>query len=286
MFSLPSARLRLRTIGALVAILVLGSICAAEPAHAATDIAAQQFNTCGKICNIDQGQTMRPVDMVAFLEAVSNPKPVFITLNEVCQSQYAELVNNRGFNRLAGGRGYAYYFSITRTLGLPVACGGAFGNVLFVKGTPQGAPLDVPYVDQDLSGTYPETRRVLCERVNVFLILTACVTHTDPDGSHPANQSQEAYNLVQTTYAGQRRFLGGDLNTTSPPSWPSSYWDIDLLFGMRPTHSIENGQSPTRKIDYSWGDTAHQASVPSGSVACNMWPTSDHCHLSGKFQVT
>ena len=275
----------LRRIISVIVIVVGMASAGAVPAKAATNIYAQQFNTCGKICNIDEGFNLRPVDMVDYLEAVSNPKPVFITLNEVCQSQWSELVNKRGFNQLAGGRGYAYYFTITRTQGLPIACGGAFGNVLFIKGTPQGAPVELPFSHQDTSGMYPETRKIICEKTNVFLILSACSTHFDPDGSYPSTQSTDAYNIVQSNYSGQRRFVGGDFNTTSPPNWPSTYWDVDLLLGMRPTHSVENGATPTRKIDYIWGDQSHLNGVPSGYPACNMWPTSDHCHLSGTFSV-
>lgn len=272
----------------VVALALIGTVVLARPADAATDVYAQQFNICGKKCNVDKGFSLRPVDMVDYLEAVQNPKPVFITLNEVCHSQYAELVNGRDFNQLAGGRGYAYYFVTTRTQNLPTGCGNAYGNVVFVKGTPQGGPLTKDYVNQDPADlTVPvERRKMICETVNVFMILAACSTHTDPDGDFPTLQSTEAYNFVQSNYTGKRRFAGGDFNTTSAPNWPSTYWDVDLLLGMRPTHSAETGKSLSRKIDYIWGAQAYLSGVPSGNPACNMWPTSDHCHLSGKFTVT
>lgn len=266
-------------IALLTLIATAGSLLAASPADAAVTRKVDTLNICGRRCNALLNKTMAPVDMLDYLEAIASPKPAIITLSEVCVSQYVELVNNRGFNQTGTGRGYAYYFqAVDSGTWLGTNCGNQFGNVLFIRGSNLSAPFEQQMPTQGSSGT----DKVICVTSTYgTLQMVGCSTHLDANRDISYLQVAELEDIITWFFNNQRRFVGGDFNSTSRRDWPTLYLEGDP--SSRYTWNTEVGV--TQKIDYTWANRAHQQGTPSSTVGCNTWPTTDHCYLSSNFNT-
>lgn len=277
---------------ATVALFGAGMVVNTPVANAAVTRKVSPINFCGNACNAEKGAPTRPTDMLDYLDAISSQPVAMYGLSEVCFSQYQDLVENRGFNRLVGGRGFAYYFTVTATddprnpstmdADLAASCGTTFGNVLFIRGAPLGAPADNIFPTQDDDNE----DRPLCVGTNYGgLEQVGCAVHIDATAGTAEAQVSQFYDFVAFLFGSKRRFIAGDFNTTNPAPWYNGvYFEGDPY--NRWTHSADTTKSLSRKIDYVWADGAHQSGGPGlADVGCNTWPTTDHCLLGGYFNT-
>lgn len=179
---------RLSALLLLTPLLGLGlTIADAPPAHAAAVVRIHEFNMSGWVMH--GGSISDGLDsyIQSKVQASHNggQAPWIIALNEVCESQYVDLVNNRGFN--PGGFGVRNYFVVTKYSVGP-ACGN-YGIAIFTGGVPNagGWPASwFEYMYPDPSMQYQgssERRKLLCNRSIIFPYeYVACTTHLDSHG--------------------------------------------------------------------------------------------------------
>src|SRR4051794_17141882 len=116
-----------------------------------------QFNLCGNACS---GGGLAVVDRLT--AAIRDRTPMAVTLNEVCQNQFDEL--------LAGLPGYRGRFDPT---GPHCHNAARYGNAILIRSPDIGlvGSWALPNPGGD------ETRRLLCLRTGSGRPLTVCVTH-------------------------------------------------------------------------------------------------------------
>jgi hypothetical protein len=226
-------------------------------------------------------------------------KPWVITLNEVCDRQFAEI-----FTRFYPA-GYQMIFA--KTNGIPgtptsspisghpfgsVNCrslnqvSGQFGNAVLMLGN-YNSRSDYYFANQ-LGGD--DVRAMSCMVVDLFGIRKGCVSHFDKTGTYGApgtvtvaQDNTTKWLFTLSSNAGERITLGADRNTTIHGPW-TSFTEIDTASPKLRTHS---NASPAYKLDWIFGGAGHGPVVGMtrycAPVAPN--PISDHCKLMGNFFI-
>lgn len=258
------SRRRTQMLTTLAVVSIATALLAAPPAHAQVnfDWKAHQFNIWGNVGWGGTGQTS--ADLVVFLVAASDPKPMSVSTEEVCSDQYLRLQDD------LGDLGYVAIRTITVNVG--GSCG-YYGNAMFLLGS---KVTDATFVPPNLEVEYAqqsgELRKFECQRMTTLIgPYTACTTHLAPASVY-VNQSAELRSTMDYLYPNDRRLAAGDWNYTNPSGWPTNYWDID------PTGSFTfTASSPSSRIDYAWGVKTNFPSARSGGAYCSQ-AYSDHCY--------
>lgn len=257
-------------ISALVASATLAGtavwvVSEVEPA-AAADFPIHDFNLCGNRCN---GSDFDPVNVVAFLVLNANPRPVVVSLQEVCKSQFDEIQFRLANGGYGAGSGRLI---VTKTQGLAAGCGGQYGNAVFALGTYSSEQLRT-FTAQDNNpcslAAGHECRKAICVRYTTAFIgaFVGCSTHLSPNRqTTAAQQALEFLPIVNGWYTTDRRMLGADFNQLplepELDGWYSAWQEADgntatdrsLCSQLQncPTH--DTGFSD-EKIDFIWGRT-------------------------------
>ncbi len=221
-----------------------------------------------------------------FIVAISIPKPFLVTYNEVCAGALAvggtSQVNTL-FNYMAS-QSYQGRFSQTN---IGVNCGtqngtGIHGNMVFQPGAVL-ADNEYTYASQrpyPPGSPHPDVRRFRCLKTSIFgLIRYGCVTHLDNVAPYTINQNNEAAWIMTAGIGTTPTRIGGDFNTTSPPSW-GSFNEVDAL--RRPTIDSRAPGGASQKKDWFFGSKANHVGFGNASVSC-LPSQSDHCTLLGQF---
>lgn len=290
-----TGRWRRPVISALASLLFCGGMVAvsSQPAGAAVNRYSWQYNICGGVCN--QGDFL-PVNALIDQVIRANPRPMTISLNEVCNSQYIGLVG--------GLATYGYTGARTITDTATSDCQGeSQSNVVFATGTFQSSYV-YTYTAQAPSDTQRgESRKLVCLRMNVFALLAACSTHLT--GS-PAtwsgtrrvrhSQSDEAIFVTNSQFSTRWRYFGGDFNfppdelypntsTRAMDIWYASYWEAAGRLFSTGTH--ETYEPSGLKLDYVWMDKGHGSANPDPAETRYLFfagdRVSDHYLLVGRF---
>lgn len=234
---------------ALAGALVAGaSPASAKKASVPHAWQVSQFNLAGWKQN--RG-ALAPADVVVDRVKAANPRPLVVTLNEVCSSRYPwapgqwERVVDQ-LQRL----GYSLVFAPSLT-NVGSRCD-RFGNGLAVAGSITSTSV-LTYQAQ-WSGS-AERRNIVCADASTPLgRAAACSTHIVPKTEGPA-QVAEALLFVESRHGLLARLVGGDFNL--PPEhaaldgWYVGYHEGDHRLDKQPT--MDSGL----RADYGWADAGH-----------------------------
>jgi endonuclease/exonuclease/phosphatase family metal-dependent hydrolase len=261
---------------AIVTLAVIGlahSVAARPTAGQETYL---QFNMCGNVCN-----SGGPAVVGKLATVIGNQKPFAVTLNEVCESQFARL---RADLIDYGGR-----FDPTG----PICRDGArYGNAVLMRST-----------DVSLVGSWPlpnptggEPRRLMCVsgQPSGQRAMVACVTHLSTRLVDVAAQVQAVANVLNgLSRTDAAILLGGDFNTDPAdarmnPLYPgcaatASFREVDSAgctsrSGLNRRAGVDtiNEETFTRhKYDYIFFSTRGWSSM-TGTVTDTLGGTSDH----------
>jgi hypothetical protein len=242
-----------------------------------------------------------PVDVLQWFYTAAASKPWVVTLNEVCDRQFADLY----------ARFYpvGYQMIFAKTNGVPgtptsspvaghpfgtVNCrtlnqiSGQFGNAVMMLGS-YSSRYDHYFVNQ-VPGD--DVRAMSCMVVNLFGLRRGCVSHLDKEAAATFG-APGAYTIAQdnTTHwlfnyfssVGERVTLGADRNTTIHGPW-TAFNEIDTASPKLRTHS---NASPNYKIDWVLGGPGHGqvAGTTRYCAPAAAKPISDHCMLMGNFFI-
>ena len=263
--------------GVVLAVLVFSGL--AGPAAAAVPLRSHEFNLAG--WKMNRGE-VAPARTVVARVTQANPRPVVVSLSEVCSStnlllrgQWQQI--ERGLRPL----GYATAFRPSVTTRIGSRCD-RFGNGLAVLGH-MDEVVGRTYGAQEQTSSITELRNLVCARATTTAggRLAACSTHLVPRTETARAQAAEALSFVQERFAGLRRLVGGDFNL--PPGdvgldgWYGSYLEAD---GSRRTGAQPTLDSGLRG-DYVFGDKA--SFVPPTTAVVTPVDVSDHHYYDGSF---
>jgi endonuclease/exonuclease/phosphatase family metal-dependent hydrolase len=253
-----------RLLGVLVLVYALVRLPTSADATAG-GMAFLQFNMCGNACGTHHA-------VVADLEREitgHRPRPFVVTLQEVCRSQYDQLVADLPYH-------------------------GHFEPTLRDRcwdGTDYGIAVLLRTSDVEHLGSWPlpnpaggEPRTVVCLRTTA---LVACVTHLDTDPANTPSQVAAVASRAGSYQAGGTVVVGGDFNTAPDSAAIRPMYDLfaeaDLAddqftggcsnarCGERPGY-----HRPTRKIDYLFLSRTDFTAVNADTSSA---PHSDHTPL-------
>jgi endonuclease/exonuclease/phosphatase family metal-dependent hydrolase len=207
-----------------------------------------QFNMCGNVCN---GGGVAILTKLATV--IANRRPYAVTLNEVCENQFARLEA-----RLAG---YEGRFDPTG----PVCRNGArYGNAALLR--TREVSLVGSWSLPNLAGREP--RRLMC--VGGVDPAIVCVTHISTQPVDIGAQLRTVASVLNGLSSGASVVLGGDFNVDPPtPGCTRSGWS--------------GRASRTRRRSAATGTTtcscpaAGPRSRPSPSTHPTACPTTRHC---------
>jgi endonuclease/exonuclease/phosphatase family metal-dependent hydrolase len=253
-----------RLFGVLALVYALVRV-PTEADATAGGMAFLQFNMCGEICGTRFG-------VVADLEREitgHRPQPFVLTLQEVCRSQYDELVANLPYHG---------HFEPT----IPGRCwdGSDYGIAVLVRTS------DVEHL-----GSWPlpnpaggELRMLVCVRTTA---LVACGTHIDTTPANKASQVAAVASRAGSYRAGGPVVVGGDFNVTPDNAVIKPMYDLfveadaadgEFTGGCSSARCGDrDGYSrPTRKIDYLFLSRSGFAGISADATSA---PRSDHIPL-------
>ena len=187
---------RFGAISTAVVLVVAGLACSGAAGSTVNRQTYLQFNLCGNVCNAGG------LDVITGLRTViANRQPYAVTLNEVCENQYARLA--------AGLPGYDGRFDPTG----PICRNGSrYGNAALLRAA------DVTLVGRwslpNLAGGEP--RRLMCLRgwPTGRRPVIACVTHISTQPVDIGAQLRTVADVLNGLEGGATSvLLGGDFNT-------------------------------------------------------------------------
>lgn len=236
----------------------------------------------------EEADAPSPPDVVAFIVALNNPKPRYITLNELCLSDFGPLKTD-----LEGV--YAPYDlegQYTVTDYESEGCDGrAFGNAIYytIPG-PDYVQQSYEFPGQASNDTDGGGyRRMIC--VAPYGSDFACSLHLTglaEDADIARRQANEALYIVSSPPGPISRFLGGDFNLQPDDQVMVGYNDNAMYDGDHgyndDTKDCSYGESPSIKIDYFFGGGLRGNTVfmlPPASVV--RLDSSDHCYFDAGF---
>ena len=271
---------RLMAVAGIAGVLVVGAlVTGASPASAQASAVphawrVHQFNLAGWKQN--QG-ALAPANVVVDRVKAANPRPLVVTLNEVCSSRL--LLSGQWERVVAELRplGYSVVFAPSLT-NVGLRCD-RFGNGLAVAGSINSTSL-LTYQAQWLGSA--ERRNIVCAQASTPLgAAAACSTHIVPKPEGPA-QVAEALSFVESQYGKLARLVGGDFNLPTEHSaldgWYGGYHEGDPRLSKQPT--MDSGL----RADYGWADGNHfTAQHPATVIPVNE---SDHHWYEAGFTRT
>lgn len=220
----------------LVAISLL--IMPPQPAGASTEATFIDWNLCSNVCT--GNGDLRAADLLAFRVGLSSPKPLAITVQEICKAQWLELVSLL----LPVGYQAAMYVSHTTSSNCI-----EHGNAIFwLGGCASGGcvfPFSYAAAHQNSEA---DLRGGVCGKGG-FPSLLACSTHVT-NLSHSTDQAEDfRVILAFDNLTGIRSFGAGDFNRTR--SQISTQWYVDNYESDEVLNRTTlRSPSDPRKIDF------------------------------------
>jgi endonuclease/exonuclease/phosphatase family metal-dependent hydrolase len=258
-------------VGTAALVVNPGFVPGARPAAAAEPVRVMQYNVCGAICN--GGVVTKPGSDNDVVEDVRNrivaARPHIVTLNEVCNGQFARLKNVlQGSHWPMDG-----VFRKQRNDG---RCkdGSGFGDAVLTAG-PVGRTEVLQLPDRG-----SEDRAIICLNTSAHGPVLACSLHLvtgKNDGRQERLEQLAAAARALNRRAGVRAVIvGGDFNTV--PSGMGAL--LDPRRGGR-FFDVDPQKAPTRgsKIDYVLFSRRHFSDPSGGPVSSRF---SDHEVLVGR----
>jgi endonuclease/exonuclease/phosphatase family metal-dependent hydrolase len=179
----------------VAAVVAVAAVAFSTGRGAAAHHLYLQFNLCGNACN-DGGLGV----VGELVTAVRARRPFAVTLNEVCENQYARL--------RADLAAYHGHFDPT---GARCRNGDRYGNAVLVRTAEVDVigGWDLPNPARD------EARRLLClsTRLPEAATLVVCVTHVSNDGGNIAAQVDVVADQLRRLAVAGPVLVGGDFNT-------------------------------------------------------------------------
>lgn len=235
-----------------------------------------QFNMCGSAGGPQGGNRNKDCDPSDVAEATARSirefHPTFVTLNEVCFDQLAEIEDAlTKTDRLSDDdQGtWPMHSSFVATRANGTRCeSGLFGNAVLASGPVESDP-ESPYV---LPGGGPETRQMVCLVSTASLIrVRVCSTHLAPSKKPQKHEKKPAKKLTLTEEQvvevarlanvwiseGDAVVVGGDFNLQ-----PDQLWSLSTVEGsdgdavaafLNEFMDVDVSETPTHdegKIDY------------------------------------
>ena len=213
---------------------------------------------------------------------IGTSKPMILTYNEICKSQYDTLASHLG-------SGYSKHFQTV--VDDPPSCGSNedFGIAIFIQGSWQEA-LSGIYNDQAAGD---EVRRYYCIRTTFYAVpLVGCVTHltnkSDPTASKQAGQLAYRMGLY---WGSLYHFAGGDFNMTptymrgrtdGAQYWHQQYHESDRT-QERFTHDCR--ATLDQKVDYIFGSNNNTSVASAATLYACAPATSDHKYMIGHYYL-
>ncbi len=288
-------RARARALVALgLSFTILLALGDHAPAGATTEEDVVQWNIAGG-CSDGTCGGLTATSTLQFFIGGASPKPMTITINEMCSYQYNSI------KPYLNSIGYLGVFNASVTA--PNTCmkpgTTSFGNAVFQLGalvSDTGSSY-FPDSDQDPAQYIPghATRRnrrgFRCLTGNLFgYIRTGCVTHfvnkNDGYAAWPYynvnyfTERQSSYLLYLASAASGSVRVGGDFNLTNPLNWFVNF--RTLLYGGVKTHPTPN---PTNQFDWFMGKLSNDFFSTYIPPYCEP-SMSDHCMIAGTFYST
>lgn len=207
-----------------------------------------QYNMCGNVCD-SKGEN----DVINFIKG--GGRPLAITLNEVCKSQYDKMLD------ALDDYGYRGSFNITKPLGCQpnsiFLLRNDFGNAIFYL----GEHIENYYLRYRAQNSDKEIRKAMCIKAKLGdSIYLVCVTHLENNEGYAEKQADELLQWIKELRSGMGfppTIVGGDFNLTPDnevmKKWYATFSEVD---GSRHqwTHKSEYCVvycfSKTKKIDY------------------------------------
>ncbi len=239
----------------VVALAAGASSASAQTSSVPYSWRVHQFNLAGWKQN--RG-SLAPANVVVDRVKAANPRPLVVSLNEVCSSRSTPGQWERVVREL-GPLGYSLTFAPSLT-NVGSRCD-RFGNGLAVAGSITSTST-LTYQAQWLGSA--ERRNIVCAAASTPLgPLAACATHVVPKPEGPA-QVAEALSFVESQYGELARLVGGDFNLPPEHSgldgWYGSYYEGDPRLAKQPT--LDSGL----RGDYGWADASHFTSQHPATV--------------------
>lgn len=238
------------------------------------------FNMCGNVCN--EGSTIEVVGAVA--RSIVDFKPVAVSLNEVCQSQYSTL--RRALDRAGypmNGR-----WVITRDGGSECE-DGKYGMAVLSRREIRAVR------SWRLPRPTAETRKLLCITTTLSRDARVCTTHITPDDADEVPQIDKVAGIVNGYAARTPTVVMGDFNV-SPTETPLDrlysdehgepahglFRECDEGHGLGPPcrcgEPTQSGPVTDSKIDYIFVSAEHWRAVEADATQSEY---SDHDPLRG-----
>ena len=236
-------------------------------------VSVAQFNLAGWTLN---NGSLAPAERVVATVIAANPRPLIVTMNEMCSSALPWLRGQwQRISDALAALGYDVLFAPTKHW-VGSRCE-LFGNGLAVLGSAAGPQLHT------FSSQWPgssERRNILCTRASTAAgPLTACVTHLVPKPEGP-DQADEALRFVHAqTQDDEAHIVGGDFNLppdhTALDRWYASHQEADHRHAKQPT--MDRGGA----ADYVFAATT--VFEPASSRVVTAVAESDHHWQAARF---
>lgn len=259
-----------RRIVAAIALSVVAAVAAAGTASAVTTT-EHHFNMYGNLGpNRDGYPVLGNVDVIQFAVGTASPRPLSVSLNEVCFTTQLPELDSR-----LGGYGYTRVRWTARTDIVPNC--GQFGNVLYHLG-PRLDTYVNKFVSQDGS---IEVRGWACAKFNVFLVVASCTAHTDNDDTAVRQgQNSEYYNQIAARYPTNCRYTMGDLNDPPGTAALNQFYAANYEAMSSPVSTTDDNV----KLDYIFGNKTSHSSVRSYTITPLQY--SDHHYYQSSWTFT
>ncbi|WP_157868896.1 endonuclease/exonuclease/phosphatase family protein [Streptomyces atriruber] len=260
-----------RTLVSLAALLGstllwTGPAASAAPTEPGAVPAAAASYTIGQF-NMAGGNTQHGDDgdeaPDALVRSVQDRKPAFMTLNEACADWSNRLQSQLGseytvlfdpVTKGAGGPNTKCYHPV----GVPEEQRTDFGNGLLVR---NDLGFDTTTLVGHGLGTSAdrEQREMLCMTSPARQLALCSVHLTHNSKSERRKESARAREILDTTYAGYTKFLGGDLNAEPLHQAPDNFYHSD--YGRGALGQFKEADSHCGN-DPHWGDVIGGAPFP------------------------
>jgi endonuclease/exonuclease/phosphatase family metal-dependent hydrolase len=235
------------TLVIALSVLLLGVVAVVLPADAAGPrrLTVVQLNICGNACNRGGLEVT-----TAVAGAIRAQAPFAVSLNEMCENQYAALA--------AELVGYTARFEPT---GPRCHNGARYGNALLVHA------VDVSVVGSWLlpNPAGDESRRLLCARTDRAATgLLICVTHISNEAGNVGPQVAAVAAILGSLRRTRPLILAGDLN--------ADFGDARL--------AVLAGGCPAAVVPAACGPALAPAPIPPGAVTTHAGHSYDDVYLS------
>jgi hypothetical protein len=282
-----------RSSGAVLALVVgVAVLVPVQAAHAATTPYRGSIVSWNMSGWKQHKGAVRPADVLAANVLKRAPLPTAIVVNEMCSTQYDQLVAKLGPSLTNTTPGYKSVPNWSLPNFSQPGCP-KFGNAVFYLGDKDPSPYLRTYTAQASSDPFSEQRNLICVAFSTVATSTEaatplriCGTHLHPTDSLAALQLGEARKVVGDYNAGTTAtLLAGDLNMAPGLAafddwYNGGYTEADLSGRTRPRATTTSNV----KLDFGFVPTA-KATVSTTAKIEMQYFVSDHAIFTTYFAL-